>query len=172
MAIDKQCKSVCMTYNEPTIYYEYVMELGKACEASNIRFILKTNAYCNEEPWKEICKVVDAMNIDWKGTPAQCEAIAGVKNSDTKARIKDAVEAGVHVEVSIPLYHGLLDDAKELYDFGSFLNTVNYHRIPIHLLKIFPAFKYEDQTSTTQNEIDIARYILANHIPWPHINIY
>ncbi|KKN30860.1 hypothetical protein LCGC14_0829850 [marine sediment metagenome] len=67
MAIEKECASVCMTYNEPIIQYEYLLDLAEECHKNDLKFVIKTNAFINKEPWKKICQVVDVFNIDFKG---------------------------------------------------------------------------------------------------------
>ena len=59
---------VAFTYNEPSIWYEYVYQSSKLLKESikNINIVLVTNGYVNEEPMKKLLPFVDAMNIDLK----------------------------------------------------------------------------------------------------------
>ena len=163
IAKEKNCKSVCMTYNEPTLYYEYLIDLANKCHESGLKFILKTNAYINKEPWVDICKVTDAMNIDWKGSSLQYKEITGADDYVIRDRISEANSAGVHIEISIPLYHGFLDDVRIFYECSCFLGSVN-RGMPCHLLKVFPANKYEEFKSTPDLVISTAKHILSFHM--------
>ena len=163
IAKEKHCQSVCMTYNEPTLYYEYLLDIANKCHESGLKFILKTNAYINKEPWREICNVTDAMNIDCKGSSVQYKEITGANAYVIRERIEEANRAGVHIEISIPLYHGFLDDVRVFYECSCFLGSVN-RGMPCHLLKVFPANKHEEFKSTSDLILSTAKHILSFHM--------
>jgi pyruvate formate lyase activating enzyme len=169
IAKEKHCKSVCMTYNEPTIFYEYLIDVANECHKNDLKFILKTNAYINKEPWAEICGVIDAVNVDWKGSESQYKEITGADSYVIEDRIKEAYNAGVHVEISIPLYHGFLEDVRAFYKCGSFLNSLN-KEIPCHLLKVFAANEHEEFPSTLGQVISTAQEILSYYMDRVYIS--
>lgn len=61
-----ECESIAYTYNEPTIWYEFVLDTAKLAKKEGLNNILVTNGYINEEPFRELAKYIDAMNIDIK----------------------------------------------------------------------------------------------------------
>jgi len=65
-AIKNNCKSISYTYNEPTIFYEYVLETAKLARKKGIKNTMVTNGYINIEPLKELYPLIDAANIDLK----------------------------------------------------------------------------------------------------------
>jgi len=163
MAREKNCKSISMSYNEPTLFYEFLINLGERCKQEEIPFLLKTNAYVNKEPWKEICKVVDAMNIDLKaGTTESFKAITGCSQYVTKDRIKEAYEAGVHIEISIPLYYSDDELEEEINNIGIFLSSID-REIPCHLLIISPSYLYDDFIFNHEN-LSKAKNILSSYM--------
>lgn len=139
LAVDKKCPAICFTYNEPTIYYEYLLDIADICKRQNLDVILKTNAYIEQEPWEKLCPAIAAMNIDWKGTNDRYREVAKADDSVIFDRIHDAWALGVHVEVSVPVYH----DSK-IEEYQNFKDRISQYKnpsIPVHLLKIFPANK-------------------------------
>jgi pyruvate formate lyase activating enzyme len=165
-AIEKHCKSVCMSFNEPTISYEFLIDLAEECHKNDLKFILKTNAFVNKEPWKEICSVSDSLNIDWKGSERSFRDITGCEPYVIEERIREAQEAGIHIEISIPLYYEDEILEEEIENVGKFLSSIDKD-IPCHLLRISPSYKYEDFIFKTSNLIK-AQNILSNYM----INIY
>ena len=160
MAKDEECSSICMTYNEPTISYEYLIDLANKCHKNNLKFIIKTNAYINKEPWLEICKVVDAMNVDYKGTQIQYKEVMGVDGYVVKDRIKEAYDAGVHIEISIPVYSGFMEDVRAFWNVCSFLSNID-RKMPCHLLNIVETSKYSQSDLNPKKEMAAARNILT-----------
>lgn len=163
LAKNKKCLSVSMSYNEPTLSYEFLIDLAKKCNQEDLKFILKTNAFINNEPWKEICKRTDAMNIDFKaGTRESFKAITGCSQYVTKDRIKEAYENNVHIEISIPLYYSDDDVDKEINNIGEFLSSIDIN-IPCHLLRISPSYKFSDFIFNSEN-LGKAKKILSKYM--------
>jgi len=157
------CESICMTYNEPTISYEFLMDLAAEVHSNKLYFILKTNGYINKEPWKEICSVTDAMNIDFKGSEEKYLNILGAKEYVIKDRIKEAYNSGTHIEISIPLYYNDIED--EVGSIGEFLSSIDKN-IPCHLLKIYSSYKHNETTKDI--DIEKAKEVLGKYMK----NIY
>ena len=149
-----------MTYNEPIISYEFLVDLAEECHKNKIKFILKTNAYVNKEPWGHICKLTDAMNIDWKGSEAEYKEICGANEYVIYDRIKEAFEMGVHIEISVPVYSTRKDDSY-LNEFVEFVSSLDKN-IPIHLLRIFPSNKWNNTTSTSEIVVKSAATFLSS----------
>lgn len=136
-ALDHDCEAICFTYNEPIIYFEYVLDVIKIAKEYGLKTILKTNAYAEREPWRILCKSVDAMNIDWKGTDQRYRETTGVEGLTSLSRLKEALNSNLHVEISVPVYH---DSKTEEYDILC-QAIKDFSLTPIHLLKLFPAYK-------------------------------
>jgi pyruvate formate lyase activating enzyme len=106
------------------------------CQKQNIELILKTNAYSQIPVWEKICNITSAMNIDWKGTDEQYSNF-GIPDS---SHILNCIEYAInktHVEISIPVYFNCSKQEHE--KFSSFISR--FPNVPIHLLKIYPAYK-------------------------------
>ncbi len=153
------CKSICMTYNEPIISYEFLIDLANESHKNELYFVLKTNGYINKEPWREIYRITDAMNIDLKGSDEKYLNIIGAKESVVRDRIKEAYDYGVHIEISIPLFYEDIED--EINDIGKFLSNIDKN-IPCHLLKIYSTYKHNK--TTTNVEIKKAENILKKYM--------
>jgi pyruvate formate lyase activating enzyme len=144
IAKEKKCESVCMTYNEPTIAYEFLIDIANECHNNNLKFVLKTNGYVCKEPWEEICKNTDIMNIDYKGSESTFKEFTSCESYITKERITEAHRApDTHLEISVPLYYR--DDIleEEIEELGQFLSSIDVN-IPVHLLRISASYKYYD----------------------------
>lgn len=163
MAYRHQCESVCMTFNEPTISFEYLMDLAEACHDNDLKFILKTNAYVNKEPWSEICRVTDAMNIDWKGYDSQYRCLTGASDFVIMDRIKEAHEAGVHLEISVPLYCSYEEDIRKFSECGRFLASLDKN-IPCHLSRVTPAYLLSDVIPIDDESVKLSKDIFSSHM--------
>src|ERR1700741_2600406 len=66
LAIRNHCDSIAFTYNEPTIWGEYVIDICHAAKEAGIRTVMVTNGYVTREAFHEIYDHVDAANVDLK----------------------------------------------------------------------------------------------------------
>jgi len=156
------CPSITMSYNEPILSYEFLIQLGKKCQENGLKFILKTNAFVNKEPWADICRVTDSMNIDWKGSEEKFKYITGASEYVLPDRIKEAYDLGIHLETSLPLYYQDDELEDEMKIVGEFLSSID-KEIPCHLLTIQPSYKYEDFVFNP-DDMDRAKDILSRYM--------
>ncbi len=174
IAKEKHCKSVCMTYNEPTIAIEYLLELGEACHENDLKFIIKTNAYINREPWKEVCKIVDAMNIDYKGAGDNFEDVTQCRwIRDMREKMIDTSDKRVHIELSIPIYPGYNNDNGWYFlplEQSVFLMPMG-KQTHCHLLKINPAHLMINEPTTSDEDIEKAKEDLSHIFSEENIHI-
>ena len=162
IAIDKHCKSISMSYNEPILSYEYLIALAEESASNGLQFALKTNAFVNRDPWKEICARTQAMNIDWKGDYDSFKMITRTNNYVLKDRIKEAYDYGVHIEISLPLYSFDTELEDYVHKAGKFLSFVD-ENIPCHMLRISPSYDYSNFIYNS-DEIERAKKILSEYM--------
>ena len=136
LAVKKSCGAVCFTYNEPIVYFEFVMDLAKQCQEHGLDLILKTNAYANLDVWKKLCSVSSAMNIDWKGSKERYSSF-GVPDFSPVIDCLVYAIGNTHVEVSVPVYYD--SRIEEHRSFAELMSA--FPNTPVHLLKIYPAYK-------------------------------
>ncbi len=60
-------RSVAYTYVEPTIFYEYMLDIGVLAKKAGLLNVCHSNGFINPEPLRNLCKAMDAANIDLKG---------------------------------------------------------------------------------------------------------
>ena len=58
--------SIASTYVEPTIFMEYMLELGREAHGAGLLKVMHSNGFVNPEPLDQLLKVLDAACIDLK----------------------------------------------------------------------------------------------------------
>jgi pyruvate formate lyase activating enzyme len=61
------CRSIASTYVEPTVFYEYMYDIGSLAKKAGILNVCHSNGYINQKPLRALCRVLDAACIDLKG---------------------------------------------------------------------------------------------------------
>ncbi len=141
-AIKENCKSVAYTYNEPTVYYEYMYDSAKLAKTKGLKNVFVTNAYINPEPLQKLCKVIDAASVDLKGFDKRFyKKICGAKLDPVLNTLKIMKANKVWIEIVnliIPGYNDNLDLIEKMCDW---IKTNLGQETVLHFSKFFPMNK-------------------------------
>jgi len=185
IAIENKVDGVGMTYNEPTVYYEYLLNLFDMSKKAGMFTFLKTNAFIEREFWNHVCEYSDAINIDLKGGKKSYHDVAGIEDDDLcysyiliLENIIHALNSNAHVEISIPIYpnsNGITTTSIDDEHIEDITKIICDHdkNTPVHLLKIFPAYKNNHWKSTDDDLIFYIRDTMMKKIPHVYVqNIF
>ncbi len=162
LAIKSKCKSIAFTYNEPTIFGEYVIDIAKQAKKNNIKTIMVTNGYILPEARMEIYKHIDAVNVDVKGfTESFYKSFTGGKLKTVLDTLLYLKNENIHIEITTLLINGENDNKIDLKNEFDWINNMLGSDIPLHLSAFYPNYKMNNYPSTTiesmQNAYDIAK---------------
>ncbi|MBP8819545.1 MAG: AmmeMemoRadiSam system radical SAM enzyme [Syntrophomonadaceae bacterium] len=158
---------VAFTYNEPSIWYEYVRETAEKLKEHGLQVVLVTNGYIEARPLQEILALVDAMNIDVK---AYNDDFYRQHCRGKLQPVLDTVEkaaTATHVEVTTLLIPGENDAPEEISSLARWLASLN-KSIPLHLSRYHPAYKFT-QAATTAESLQIARELAREHLNFVYL---
>ena len=63
-ARELQCRSVAFTYNDPTIFFEYAVDVAEACHAAGVKTVAVTAGYMHDAARRVFYAKMDAANVD------------------------------------------------------------------------------------------------------------
>ena len=143
---------LAFTYNEPSIWYEYVYDVAGAIKRRDRehKIVLVTNGYINEEPLKKLLPYVDAMNVDLKGDEEFYKSICHGKLEPVMNTIRAANKEGCHIEVTTLLIPGENNSHETLDRLGDFLASVN-RDIVLHVSRFFPRYRMQKQATDIED---------------------
>jgi len=129
--------SVAFTYNEPTVWFEFVSRVAKQLRQENLAVVLVTNGYISRAPWAELLPLVSAVNIDLKGFSEDSYRRVGGSLGPVLERIDEAVKAKVHVEITHLVVPGINDDDDEFLAMVEWV-AERSPSLPLHISRYFP----------------------------------
>ena len=158
-ALDSGCKSISYTYNEPTIFTEYALDVMDAAKGTGLKHVYVTNGYETPECWNALKGKLDAANIDLKAFNQPfygnlCKATL----EPVKESIKLAKKAGIWVEVTTLIVPGENDNLDELKAEAGFLAGIDKD-MPWHVTAFHPDYKMLDKEPTGPEILIKAREI-------------
>ncbi|MBP1729431.1 MAG: Radical domain protein [Deltaproteobacteria bacterium] len=158
MAIARGCKSVAFTYTEPVTFFEYMLDVARAARGKGVLAITHSNGYINPEPQAELCRHLDAANIDLKGFSEKfydtvCEgALAPVLTA-----LKNYRQRGVWLEVTNLVIPGYNDSPAMIAEMCGWIRQNLGEQTPVHFSRFFPLYKMSAVPPTPVKTLEMAR---------------
>jgi len=161
LAIRYGCPSIAFTYNEPTIWGEYVIDICAAAREAGIRTVMVTNGYITREAFHDIYDHVDAANVDLK---AFTEGFYGKITLTHLQPVLDMLvwlkeETSVWFEITNLLIPTLNDDPVEIRRLSDWIAEHLGADVPLHFTAFHPDFKLRDKPGTPPETLHAARKI-------------
>jgi pyruvate formate lyase activating enzyme len=135
--------SIAYTYNEPTVFYEMMLETAQLAHEKGIKNVIVTNGFIHQEPLREILPFIDAMNIDLKANDDDAYSKLGGKTVENVIETIKLASRYCHVEVTILIVPQMNDDPNQFEQL-----LIRLHKaapnIVLHLSRYFPRYQYDE----------------------------
>lgn len=142
-ALRSRSKTIAYTYTEPTIFFEYALDIGKMAHEKGIKNIFVTNGFMTGEALEEIAPYLDAANLDLKSFNNDFYTkYCGGKLKPVLDSLKRMKDLGIWVEVTTLIIPTLNDSKEELKDIASYIYSLG-PEIPWHISRFYPQYKME-----------------------------
>ena len=88
-AVANDCASIAYTYTEPTIFFEFALDVARRANTEGLRNIFVTNGYMSPQALDLLLPVLDAANVDLKAfSDAFYRDICGARLAPVKKTLK------------------------------------------------------------------------------------
>ncbi|MCD6289451.1 MAG: AmmeMemoRadiSam system radical SAM enzyme [Anaerolineae bacterium] len=151
---------IAYTYSEPTVFYEYMMDTATLTRKANLRNVVVTAGFINQEPLRALCDVVDAIKIDLKGySETFYRDVCSGKLEPVLEAIKTIYDSGTHLEIVNLVVPTLNDDLEQLRDLARWLVREVSPDVPLHFSRFYPQYKLTNLPPTPVETLTTARNI-------------
>ncbi len=139
--VDHHIPSIAFTYNEPTIFSEYAVDVMKLAKPYGIRGVYVSNGYETQEALDFLVGFIDAYNIDLKSFREEFyQKVCHARLSPVLETIKALYKRGKWLEITTLLIPGKNDGAEEIAQIAEFIKDVSPD-IPWHISAFHPEYK-------------------------------
>lgn len=150
LALQRHCKSIAFTYNEPTVFAEYVIDTAKLAHEAGLATVLVSNGYISAEVRQELYPLIDAANIDMKGFSATFyRDMTGTELDPVLDSIKYFYSLGHHLEITNLVIPGKNDSEKMMNGWLDWVENNLDKTVPLHFSAFHPDYKLTKVTRTT-----------------------
>lgn len=159
-AIKQGAKIISFTYSEPTVFYEYMLDIAKIAKQKGLKTTIISNGYINKEPLEKLIPYIDAIKIDLKGFDDKYyQDVVGGRLEPVLETLKFLAKQKVHLEIVNLLVTGLNDKEKEIKDMSLWIKENLGTDIPLHFSRFYPLYKLENLPPTPEETVKKARSI-------------
>ncbi len=160
LAIKNDCKIISYTYNEPTVFFEYMLDCAKIARKKGLKNTIVSNGFINEKPLKELCKYIDGANIDLKAFNNKFyKEICSAWLEPVLESLKILKQENVWLEVTNLIIPTLNDDLKEIKKMCIWIKENLGTDVPLHFTGFYPCYKLLDLPGTSPEILKKARKI-------------
>ena len=164
MAKNHRCHGIAWTYNEPAMWFEYILDSARLAKENGLYTVYVTNGYMTPEALDTIGPYLDAWRVDVKGfTDDFYQKLARITNwrgiLDVAGRAKTKWD--MHVEVVTNIIPGMNDDDYQLGGIASWIRDELGELTPWHVTRFHPhhdmMYLSPTPVSTLEHAYDIGK---------------
>jgi pyruvate formate lyase activating enzyme len=149
-AIKNDCRSVAFTYNEPTVWVEYGIDIAKKAKENHLAVVLVSNGFISKSAAEVFYPLIDAANIDMKGFSESfyAEMING-KLEPVLESVKLLYDLEKHVELTNLIIPGKNDSDRMVENYLAWVESNLDLNVPLHFSAYRPMYKCKSIPGTS-----------------------
>ncbi|WP_084502915.1 AmmeMemoRadiSam system radical SAM enzyme [Desulfatirhabdium butyrativorans] len=170
-ATGRKAPIIAFTYNEPTVFFEYLMDIARLAKEGGIRSVLVSCGFMNPAPLKEMCTALDAIKIDLKGfSPDFYRKHCRAELAPVLRSIRTVSRSGVHLEIVNLVIPGLNDDKRMLSALIQWVADEIGPDVPLHFTRFHPDYQMRNVPPTPVATLETAyEMALKAGLHYPYI---
>jgi pyruvate formate lyase activating enzyme len=161
------------TYNEPSVYYEYMIECAALIKEQDQCNVMVTNGYINPAPLEALFPYMDAFNVDLKSFRDQFyKKRSGGSLNPVLETIRRIAKAGKHMELTFLIIPGYNDSEEEWTEMLKWISDFCGKNSVLHVSRYYPHYKMDrppTPLSTIRRFLDMANdrisYVYPGNAP-------
>ena len=175
LAIRANCDAVSFTYNEPTVFYEYMFDIAKLAKESGLKALFHTNGSMSAEPLFALLEHMDAVTVDLKAfTPQFYQQVSASELKPVLETLQNVKKAGIHLEIVNLVIPTLNDDLDDIKGMCVWIRENLGDEVPLHFTRFSPAYKLTNLPPTPIETLEVAagiadeeglQYVYVGNVP-------
>ena len=151
-------RSIAYTYVEPTIFQEYMLDVGEEAKRAGLLNVIHSNGFMNEKPLLDLCEVLDAAQIDLKGFSEDFyRDLCSGSLAPVLETLKTLKEENIHLEITNLMIPTKNDDMGMVQEMCLWIKEELGPDIPLHFSRFYPLYKLTKLPPTPVSTLEKAR---------------
>ncbi|MDD2706399.1 MAG: AmmeMemoRadiSam system radical SAM enzyme [Verrucomicrobiae bacterium] len=157
-AVKSGSRSIAFTYNEPVIFYEYMLDVAQLARKQGLKTVVVSSGYINPEPLRKLLKHIDAFKVDFKGYDEEfyLQVVGGTLDPVLES-MKVIRQEGVWLEVVNLMVPGKNDSEKQIRELVRWVRRNLGDETPLQFSRFYPIYKLQNLPPTPEETLLKAR---------------
>ncbi len=157
-ARSRQATVIAFTYNEPTVFTEYLIDIAREARTQGLRSVLISCGIMNEAPLAELCETLDAIKIDLKGFDETFyRNVCGAELKAVLRSIRQIARSRAHLEIVNLVVPTLNDSERMLRGLIDWVLAEVGPDVPVHFTRFHPDYQLRNLPPTPVSTLERAR---------------
>ncbi|HOL80242.1 MAG TPA: AmmeMemoRadiSam system radical SAM enzyme [Ignavibacteriales bacterium] len=164
-AKQQNLRSIAYTYNEPTIFGEYLYDVSKLAHTNKVKNVIVSNGYFAKETREELLQFINAANIDLKSLDKKfySKIVGGNLQKVLENLIWIKRDTKIWLEITFLIIPTLNDSLEEFKNFASWIVDNIGPTTPIHINAFHPDYKLNNLPHTPEYTLKQAKEIFQKY---------
>jgi pyruvate formate lyase activating enzyme len=174
-AAARKAPVIAFTYNEPTVFAEYMIDIAREARKHHLRSVLISCGFMNEAPLADLCRVLHAIKVDLKGfSESFYRDVCGAELRPVLRSIKQISKSRVHLEIVNLVVPTLNDSDFMLQGLVDWILGEVGPDVPVHFTRFHPDYQLLNLPPTPVATLERARdmavsrglhYVYVGNVP-------
>ena len=157
LAQEAGCEAVSFTYNEPTVFYEFMYDIAARAKEAGLWALFHTNGGMNREPMLALLELMDAVTVDLKAFTEEFYQRVSSSRLEPVLRTLETIRgAGKHLEIVNLVIPTLNDDLDDIRRMCAWIKSSLGDDVPLHINRFFPNYKLQRLPPTPVETLEAA----------------
>lgn len=153
-------RSIAYTYVEPTVFYEYMLDIAELTQRAGLLNVTHSNGFINPAPLQKLCKVLHAANIDLKGfSETFYRELCSGELHPVLETLKILKREKVHLEITNLMIPTKNDEQTMVREMCLWIKRELGADTPIHFSRFYPLYKLRTLPPTPISTLEKARAV-------------
>ena len=149
---------IAFTYNEPTVFYEYMLDTAKIAQKEGFKTVMVSNGFISEDALSVLIDYIDAFNIDLKFFDDRSyKKYCGGRLNPVLKTILEIHESGKHLELTNLVIPSLNNNTRIFNQMIDWIYTNLGDKMVLHLSRYFPAHHFDVPPTDRDHLIELFR---------------
>lgn len=141
LAIQKDVPTISFTYNEPTVFYEYVYDIAVLAKKKGLRILWHSNGSMNPDPLRALLEYTNAVTIDLKGFTKKAYQNSSAELEPVLETLKIIKQEGRWLEIVNLVIPTINDSPDDIQRMCEWIKENLGEEVPLHFSRFFPNYK-------------------------------
>ncbi len=149
LARRRRWPTICFTYSEPTVFYDFVHDTAEAARSAGIGSVTISNGYLLPDALRRLSHKLTAMKVDLKAfTEKFYREVCRGTLAPVLTTLKTLKEQGMFFEIVVLIVPTLNDSPEEVKRMAGWIASDLHPDVPVHFSRFSPMYKLRNLPPT------------------------